>query len=261
MKEQLLNFVEKPKEKKLDTDTADFHSIEKFKNYKHLREDIKPIFACIGKTKEHENQSKTLCRIFNNQSVKNVENINYSENPYSLEEKNIKNAGWRTYVISPIDSFDKFSRKYLDCTGLIVAGKDKATNENISFITHQDPTKFLDDKKEIFIKNLEEHLDEIKKRSAEKTIDVVIVGGNFLNKEDYNENYIQSIKLLEQEIFKKFGFYPVVAIGPKTTGGLDTIFYDNKNRRVFIGRNSGETSFTPGYISKDLEKNTKNWEF
>lgn len=232
---------------------------EKNDKNEYLRKDIKPIFACVGQFDEHLKQSETLRQVFNNQFVGNAENIDYSEYPNILKEKGIKNGGLETYVLSPINSFDKFSRGYCDCTGLVVAGKDQITHENISFISHQDPKEFLVGKKELFLKDLGEHLEEIKKRSEEKTIDVVIVGGNYLNKDSYNENYIQSIKLLEQEILKKLGFYPIVVAGPKIASGSDTIFYDNKNRRVFVGRSS--KYFTKDYISKDIEKNKKDWKF
>lgn len=251
------NSVKKIKERAMNM--VDFHNTEKHNNYDHLQKDIKPIFVCVGEYEEHINESKNLYKVFHGGPVKikNVEDVDYSGNPDILKEKGMKNAGRVTYVISQIDSFDKFSREYFDCIGLIAAGKDKITNENISFITHQDPKTFLYEKKENFIKDLDSSLDELKKRSTEKAIDVVIIGGQY---DGYDEHYVKSIKLLEQRVFKKFGFYPVIAIGPKISDGSDTIFYDNKNRRVFVGRQSIEkTPFTAGYVSKDLKKNLKKW--
>ena len=189
--------------------------------HEHLRSDIKPIIACIGEYKQHlmkENPdlSKTLYEVFyGNQDIENADNIDPE-----LSDKSREAGFIGPYAISTVDSRDKFSRGYDYCTGLIVAGLDKNTQENISFISHQtsksifearlEEIKFKEtgvkEKNMNFFKNLEESLEEIKNKSAEKTIDIVIIGGMYIKDEFEKREYTKAIKLLEQKIFEQMEF-------------------------------------------------------
>lgn len=232
--------------------------------FEYLRPDIKPIMACIGDNVSYENIETENLRESN--VLDDIEEVNFHEIPPKLNEKGFKNAGFETYVISRLNSKNKFSQDYNDCTGVVVAGKDKLNNKNISFLTHQNPQDFLNKHSDKFIADLGEMLDEIKERSQEKTIDVVIVGGNHVEHkihDNLKENYIKSIKLLDKIIFKKLGFHPNVIVGPKITGGEENIVYDNEDRKLYIGRGSlKDTPATINYNAADLAESEKNnWQF
>jgi hypothetical protein len=235
----------------------------------HLKEGVPAIMACIGthgQFRENPGAEEVAFREMES-DVPGTHNVDYYGSPRMLAEKNFKNPKARSYVISPIDSLDKFSKSFADCTGLVATGYDKKTGENISFLSHQDPAYFLDDEtnRNSFISDLEQRLLELKERCSEGTIDAAIVGGNYFkaeeheDNEEYRKHYLDSIELLSNETAKILGFKPVAMTGPKTvTRGRDDVFYENKNRRFYISRpkvGDGSTqSFTPDTIKDQEEK-------
>lgn len=226
----------------------------------------KPIIACAGSFNDYvyhdiDPEQVPIEENFN-ERLNNVYNVNYSSFPDDLKKRDFLNAGWNTYVLSVVDNNNKFSEGFFDCTGLIVAGIDKETGKNISFLSHQDPKEFLLEKKKDFIKHLEQRLADIKNRCVLGTIDAVIVGGKYLagnnSKGVSNKKiYLDSIELLSLEIKKTLGFEPVVINGPKKISGKDDIYYDNENRRLYFLRqkvNEDTGSFTQSSIEEEKKK-------
>lgn len=236
----------------------------------HLKKGVKPIIACIGEPEHFYGSSGIEQEVFGNsspnQNKNSNRNVNYYEDLKTLAEQNFKNAGEYSYVISPIDSSNKFSKTFRNCIGLVVVGIDKNTSENISFLSHQDPSYFLESnsKSDKFVNDLREQLQELKERCAERTIDAVIVGGNYFRDEDYMDkkfakNYLASIKLLGKETKDIFGFEPVVIAGPKRVTGEDHIFYDSENRRLYITRPEVAKESTKSYLPSDIKDKEKKW--
>lgn len=229
----------------------------------HLKEGVNPIIACIG-TREQFKQDKEFdvyLKMTSNQSER--QNVDYYGDPIELANQNFKNAGAYTYTISPVDNLDKFSEHFKNCTGLVVAGQDKKTGENISFASHQDPYYFLRERnKNVFMKDLKDQLEELKKRSKEGTIDAVIVGGNYLDPDaryNYQRDYLASIKLLSEETRQILGFEPVVMTGPKIVSGGDNIFYANGSRRLYIIRPEVGDRSSESFIHSDISAQERRW--
>lgn len=230
----------------------------------HLASGISPIMTCVGRFSDWSSREKKLLAKQLNTKSK-IACIDFAGSPDDLRKEGFLNAGYETYVISPVDSINKFSKEYVNCTGLIVVGKDKTTGENISFMTHQKPDRFLHNKKDIFIKHLTERLEEIKERCESGTIDARIIGGNYISnpriEKIYNtrQMYLDSIELITAEVKKVLGFSPSVFNGPKKSAGEDNAFFDNANRRLYLMRaniNPETGNFTVDGI--DIEKT--NWE-
>lgn len=232
----------------------------------HLKEGVKPIMAGIGtpdQFKSHPGAEEEMFRDINSNKSR-ILNVDYYGNPKDLAEQKFKNAGESSYAISPIDNSNKFSKGFANCTGLVVAGQDKETGENISFLSHQDPSHFLeerDNKKGHFLDDLRQRLNELKERSVDGTIDAIIVGGNyFKNEEGYKKQYLGSIKLLSEEALKILGFEPVVMTGPKRVGyGRDNVYYDNEQRRLYIMRPEVGNATTESYVRSKIEEQEKKW--
>jgi hypothetical protein len=194
----------------------------------HLKEGERPIMACVGTLEQYLENGPDEVDAIEHES----RDVNFFKDPQDLAKSKFKNGGFNTYAISPLDQLDKFSTGYIDCTGVVASGRDKETGEYISFLSHQSPAYFLDKDKfstEKFKRDLKESLDELRKRSEEGTVDVAIVGGN-------HSNYKKSVDLLANEVKNVFGFEPVDIAGPNHFGGGDKVFYDNKNRRLYIIR-------------------------
>ncbi len=241
------------------------------KTREHLNLNIKgakPIIACVGSFDDYR-KSKQAPReeIYRGKLFEEVHNVDYGDLPEDCENKSFLNAGEKTYFISTIDEGNKFSERLYDCTALIVAGIDKETGKNISFLTHQDPVKFLLNKKDDFIKHLGQRLDEIKKRCVPGTIDAVIVGGAYFDGNDNKglsnkKKYLDSIELLSLETKQILGFDPSVINGPKKVsleGYGDGVYYDNKNRGLYFVRREVNED-TGSFTQSDIEKEKTKWE-
>lgn len=207
------------------------------KRREHLKEGIEPIRAYVGTPEQ------------------------FQQHPG--KEKEIEDTGSETYGISPVNGLNKLSKYFVNCTGLIAAGQDKKTSENISFTSHNDPGFFLfnEKNKNKFIEELGRRLGDLKKRSADRTIDAVIFGGNYL---DYPENskkeYVESVRLLSWEVRQALGFEPLIIVGPKSTAGGEDIFYDNGNRQLYAIRSKVGKSSTESFYPSELDRKIKEWD-
>jgi len=230
----------------------------------HLNEGISPIIASIG---THEN-AKEFVESDAYQKARDIDNVDYYAEADKLDALKFKNAGDQTYVISTIDNFPKLSKTLKNCTGIVVAGIDKKTGKNISFMSHQAPDYFLyeDKGEENFSRDIRERLSEMKERCVPGTIDAVIAGGNYFidifgkgPDEIHREDYQDSIQFLSHEISDALGFPPVVIAGPKEVPGSDDIFYDNEKRRLYLFRPETGKASTESFIPGDLAKNEEKW--
>jgi hypothetical protein len=214
---------------------------------KHLNPGVKPIIACLEEMDELDLGRAYAGRDFLKDSYRTAHDVDYRGEPRYLQLKNFLHNDMRSYVISTIDSQDKYSEGYQDCTGLVVSGVTP-DGQKISFITHQDPKDFLhiEGVKESFIHDLRIRFAEMKQRCGDDSgnIDVVMIGGKYaptISVRDYGEvnfkkDYVDSIKLLTLETKNALGFEPIIINGPKVEGASDNIYYNNENKRLYYVR-------------------------
>lgn len=161
-----------------------------------------------------------------------------------LEERNQKNAGERTYVISPVDTTNKESEGYTWCTGIVAVGKTKE-GTNISLLTHQAPYYIAKEPyRTKFIQDVTTELLELRSKSLPGTIDVIIVGGNVQQKEDIfgremmdkkeHNDYLKDVEMLTRIVRDNLQIEPRV-FGPNFYG-LTDIVLDTANRRLYMQR-------------------------
>lgn len=136
------------------------------------------------------------------------------------------------YTISPIDDKNKFTDGLANCTSLVVVGNERDTGRNISFQTHQsDPPA-----ENMFYKELARILDEIKSRSSEGTVSVVITGGSAAHPVR-EKAYKVTTSLIAKTVREKIGIEPHFAVEPKVDAKNDELVYcDTQNRKIFIIR-------------------------
>lgn len=262
---------QKPKESAEDPQKP----IERSK-FEYLRSDIKPIMACVGKPSDFKDYPGPTAVFdydnldgdnpdFDKSNSNNAQHVDYFGDPKELNKEGFSNQGKYSYVISVINNQDKFSNKFKNCTGLLVAGQDKNTGENISFLSHEDPDYFLssEESRQKFMSDLRKRLEEMKGRSADGTIDARIVGGNyFIDKyslDKFTKHYLKSIEVLTSEVSEALGFEPVVVMGPKTIKGQDDVFYDNEHRRLYIMRPVVGDSTSESFIQKEIKDKEGKW--
>lgn len=239
----------------------------------HLLPGIKPILVCEGSFNDFgiENPYPKEGEPYQiDFGLKNPQKIDLEMSAEQVREKNFLSGGEQTYTISSIDDSDKFSIKFSRCVGLVVAGVDKTTKKNISFVSHQDPFSFLLGEKEKFIKDLGQRLTEMKGKCKEGTIDAVMVGGIYMTDHELDtnqvfEHYKAPIKLIGEEVEKVLGFEPIVVNGPKTTrkNSFDDIYYNNENRRLYFLRkklNDPRTKGPKDFPPSEIEEQRKDWD-
>lgn len=236
----------------------------------HLIKGVKPIMACVGSYGDYGiSEEETFLKEHFDKPSDDVHNIDYYDDVFTNANKNFLGGG-RTWTISIIDNLNKFSEKFFNCTGLIVTGKDKVTGKNISFLSHQDPNKFLSWKMGDFIDHLRQRLKEIQNRCEKGTIDTVIIGGSYpatgissMYSNLPRQNYLDSIKLLSLEVEQVLGFEPVVINGPKMEcsayNDYDTVYFDNENRRLYFVRPKVNPD-TGSFTQTSIDKEKKKWE-
>lgn len=214
------------------------------------------IVTCVGTREDFSHNKSWPARLAD------IVLVDYYGNSEYWTKLKQKSAGKETYVISALDSLNKESRNYADCTGIVAVGVDKETGKNISFLTHQDGKKILTADgplKEVqkqFTADLRASLSELKDRSKEGSIDGVIFGGwaegfggGFY---PYSaEEYKRSVQLIGNLFEEVLQIDPDVAIGPNaepTRSGYDErdneiikdfdiqVVFDTINRRLYMVR-------------------------
>lgn len=230
----------------------------------HLEEGVKPI---IGGIYDKNNIDKETQSFLNNLK-KDADFVNFIYTEKDIKENKMYNSGKLSYVISFCNEKNKYSENYLDCTGVVIVGKDKETGKNISFLSHQNPDFFIKYKEGRlkFKADLDKSIDDLISKCKQGTIDAIIFGGN---KQDVSENipdenfnqgidnideylkgpfdeYVKSVKYLNYIIKQKIGFSPVVISGPndnfETNNHSLNIYFDNNNRRLYILKPKQENS-------------------
>ncbi len=211
----------------------------------HLKFGEKQIIACLINDEEtYSGQKKDIIRLMSLDD-KQIQNVNFD----GVYEE-LKKAGYitgkadHTYIMSPVSESNKFSEGYVNCTGLIVSGKDKITGKYISFLTHQNPRYFLSSLKSEFVFDLQNRMHEIKERCEDGTIDALVFGGMYddLDPEGIiSEKYDESIELITSEVEKTLGFAPQTVNGPKIDNlfggiGKDNFYFDNEKRNAYFIR-------------------------
>lgn len=152
-----------------------FEGISKERN-NFLKDGIKPIEINVGTILDFKN---TPVDFFtkNKDIIDKLSTTNFGSEKEEMDAKKALHAGKSTYVISTIDELNKFEKEIYMCTVLIVVGKDKNSSQNVSFVSHQYPGEFLNDKKKDFIYHLQQRLLEFKEKCEKETMEAVIVGG------------------------------------------------------------------------------------
>jgi len=186
----------------------------------------------------------------------------------ALEAEGFKDAGMGSYLISPIGERNWFSDRYMSCTGVVAIGRDVSTGREISFLSHQDPNYFVDgdkEKAETFARELNSSLEELKARSENDSVEVLLVGGNFnpkaANAGGYrHDQYKKSIQALNQIIQETTGFVPKVLAGPNNHVGSETVVVvETQKRKIWIDRDKQLPEFDQPYLASDIDEVEKKW--
>lgn len=220
--------------------------------------EIRPIFVCLidsSTEKDYTNTEQIL-------EIKNTgHNIYYGAEVEDLNSKGELNDGKFTYVISNIDNSNKYSEDFKNCTGVVVAGINK-NGEKISFMSHENSGVFLDRHIREFTSHLDKRMLEMQDLCIKGSIDVIILGGKYLNQDNYyKKSYEEALALLSTEIEKILTIKPQIINGPKIDEALkigpDSAYYNNNERVLYFVRpkiNPETGSFT---VSQTKEEENK----
>ncbi|MFA6447430.1 MAG: hypothetical protein WCW31_04230 [Patescibacteria group bacterium] len=235
----------------------------------HLREDIQPIKGRISDYAQDNEELEDIREQMSEESEDEgvIHWVDYEGGDIrKLKEDGFKLAGMHTFLISPIDERDWFSDRYSNCTGVVGIGRDAQTGKEISFLSHQDPNYFVDggeEKAKIFAGELSGSLKELRERSQEGTVEVLLLGGNYhptTPPRGYkHEQYKKSIERLRRIVQEALGFDPKVLVGPNNTGSDTTITVETQKRKVWIERSKQSEAFNEPYQANEFDEAEKTW--
>ena len=224
-------------------------------------EKVPPIMTCIGTVedfREYLPESFDAMRMLDGEADRraqtispDIDNVSWKANDEDKKEAGLLSGGSREYVISPLNSNNKFSSGLYSCLCLVVVGKSRITNKNISTMLHTplyNPADDVDGKSlGGLINSLDPQLNALKEECIDGSIDSVIAGG-LINKryEAWDtEHYTDMKDFLSERVKRVCGITPVHVGGPKkldTTQGKDTeqvaddVYFENDTRRLFLLR-------------------------
>lgn len=135
--------------------------IENELNAAHLNSPDLAVMTCVGPTEYFKNEDGSYDHNFQS-LIEESEPVNFHAPVEELDSLGIENNGEQTYVISGISEKPKRSTSFYNCTGVIAVGRDKEAGKNISFVTHQEPSKFLSEFKDEFNDSFTSKLNELK---------------------------------------------------------------------------------------------------
>jgi hypothetical protein len=232
-----------------------------------LREDIRPITRqIVDSAVGDEELDSILERLEEDEEVISWVDLNGGDLD-ELQANGFKHAGLDSYLISPISERDWMSDHYFNCTAVVAIGRDIDTDQEISFLSHQDPNYFVDgnrDKTEKFSQELRDSLKALKARSQADTVEVLLLGGNFsttATDENYQpRHYRKSIKILGKIVQESLGFDPKVLAGPNNRIGSETVVVvETQKRKVWIDRSKQPPAFDESYQANMLDEVEKKW--
>ena len=244
----------------------------------HLTNGEKPIFACVEgyydiPAKPGVRDPETVKDLVSRMKKEgNCEDLDDWLSGEDLKEKGfIQGSGFN---MTPLSPNAKSSGGFLMCLGLAAVGRNSASQENIGFLSHQNPSSFLGDEEEL--RNaLNQRLNELKDQSVTGSVDIVIFAGEYDTEErgdGSKKEYQNALAFLKEEVKKVFGFEPVIITGPKVlpllkdgdprraTWEEEAVFLDTENRRLFISRPSVGDASAESFLPKDIGTQKEKWE-
>ena len=180
--------------------------------------------------------------------INDADYIDYYVNNKNIAKNNLKWFVENWFSISKINSNNKYSKRYLNCTWIIAVWKSKEDWTNISFLTHQNTLKYLKDKNIdlIFKNNLIKSLEELIKLSEDWSIDIILAWWN-----DDKKDYGDTIKFLWEIINDLLWFYPSVILW-KSDKEKDIVL-NTKDRKVYYFKEYSNISENINFISNEVD--------
>jgi len=195
--------------------------------------------------------------------LEDAEYIDYYRANTRTADKNLEHSNHNSFVISKLNSSNKYSKDYLNCTWVVALGESKDSWENISFLTHQNVIWFLRDEQSVgdeFKEKLKASIDELKKKSKEWTVDIIILWWN-----DFDEysDYKETIKFLDSVITESAWFSPSVVWWPtvnKFTWNKNSkdIALNTKERKVSLFKQYSEVSENINFVANKVDEILEN---
>ncbi len=241
----------------------------------HLAEGFSPIFTTVQSNENVSEEDRTeLNKRINKESTTFVQYAHHS--PEWLQKRDVIQHSDNVeefWLMSTVDSKDKFSKDYRSCLGLAVIGVDHEGNR-ISFLTHTNPLVFADQKSfDEYTASLRGNLIEMKNRCQIGSIDAVSFGGRITWDEDlpgeidpeqtYADDYQIATEITANLVNDVLDFKPIIAEGPRLKRGYDfqqlqqLAFLDTENNHLHIivrgaAPNSGR-SFSVDGLTEELQ--------
>jgi hypothetical protein len=207
----------------------------------YMEAPFEPILATVEDLENiSEESSESLQKIFSSKNNNTMVKYEFHTRE-ELSEGKVMQSSVPTdsgYVMSRVDTNNKFSLGYRNCVGLIVTGTTH-DGERVSFLTHTNPGVFGQQHDyDEYIASLRGNLMELKNRCVIGSIDAVSFGGNAFF-DDNSESFIDTefnaaddyriaTEITASTVNDILEFTPHIAEGPRIKKGYDYESYEQK---------------------------------
>ena len=183
-------------------------------------------------------------------SMRNAEYVDYYAPPEIMDKMGHLHTGKDGYVVSGINSHDKFSDLLAGCTGIIAVGTNKETRKNISFAAHQSPEALglgvgslvvdYSPTRNKFKQDLSQRLSELRTMAEPKTVRIAVFGG--MVHESELANYKQNMDAVAALVHELVGLHPSLIKSPNRAHAelegyaneFTDVLFTNKQRHLYI---------------------------
>jgi hypothetical protein len=154
------------------------------------------------------------------------------------------------YIFSDVADTDKYSRDYMGCLALIIAGNAIANpNKQLSFLAHINPTVMYssgDYRQRVFGLDFKTRLEQIRLLTLPETRGAAVLAGHVgtIQTEGISQylknkiEYFRALKALYTIVEKHLDITPIVLSPPKKISGTSacysSVFYDTQRRLVIL---------------------------
>lgn len=224
----------------------------------HLRAEIKPLTACFMQRGSPNFEFKQVIGDISSYGLA----VDFYARQFTLDREGILNEGNQTFAISPVDQRDKFSEEFRNCTGLVAVGLDGVSGREISMLTHQNPSRFarrFSWRKRSFADAMRLRLLDLQQRAEAKTVDVIIVGGNYIEGGRFADDYRNSVQILSDMVKDVLNIEPTVLSGPKLRDGDTHVYLRTQERKVYIEQDFDDGSSHAAFSSSDITEMERKW--
>jgi hypothetical protein len=231
----------------------------------HLSKGNKPIYACVAEVGKGGLPLEIAERMLRRQAQGRA-GVQYEDESIETLDMSTKDQEGRLAFVAP-NSSDKVSTEFRNCVGIVVVGKRKANEKQISFVFHASPDEFVfsNPAQQAKVREaVQERLEYMQQKCKSGSIDAVLVGGNDPSKDIAmlgvaNNDYRTMVEAYGEIVKEVLHFDPVVVAPPLQGQGDTHVYFETTTRRLFVYKDSDFPKYPHAFRAADVSAEEDAW--